>query len=70
MSIGSPGSERQLINLAPGQVSATSTDAVNGSQLYQLQQGDQQYTDSRFNSLDKTMRPGLAAAAALQTVAA
>ncbi|KAF1683744.1 ESPR-type extended signal peptide-containing protein [Veillonella sp. R32] len=27
-------SERQIINVAPGEVSATSTDAINGSQLY------------------------------------
>ena len=36
VSIGTKGFERQLINLAPGEVSATSTDAVNGSQLYSV----------------------------------
>ena len=34
VSIGKKGYERQLINLAPGEVSETSTDAINGSQLY------------------------------------
>ena len=34
VSIGKEGYERQLINLAPGEVSETSTDAINGSQLY------------------------------------
>ena len=34
VSIGKEGYERQLINLAPGNVSGTSTDAINGSQLY------------------------------------
>ena len=34
VSIGKEGYERQLINLAPGNVSKTSTDAINGSQLY------------------------------------
>ena len=34
VSIGASGFERQLINLAPGDVSKTSTDAINGSQLY------------------------------------
>ena len=34
VSIGKNGYERQLINLAPGEVSETSTDAINGSQLY------------------------------------
>ena len=33
VSFGSQGYERQLKNVAPGEVSATSTDAVNGSQL-------------------------------------
>ncbi|WP_109092185.1 YadA-like family protein [Aggregatibacter kilianii] len=33
VSFGSEGYERQLKNIAPGEVSATSTDAVNGSQL-------------------------------------
>ena len=34
VSIGNEGYERQIINLAPGEVSSTSTDAINGSQLY------------------------------------
>ena len=34
VSIGKEGYERQIINLAPGEVSKTSTDAINGSQLY------------------------------------
>jgi len=34
VSIGKKGYERQLINLSPGDISATSTDAINGSQLY------------------------------------
>ncbi|EPD79584.1 hypothetical protein HMPREF1477_00820, partial [Veillonella sp. HPA0037] len=36
VSIGAKGFERQLKNLAPGEVSATSTDAINGSQIYSL----------------------------------
>ena len=36
VSFGAPGYERQLKNVAPGIVSATSTDAVNGSQLYAI----------------------------------
>ena len=34
VSFGSKGYERQLKNVAPGEVSAHSTDAINGSQLY------------------------------------
>ena len=36
VSIGKKGHERQIINLAPGEVSETSTDAINGSQLYSV----------------------------------
>ena len=35
VSIGNPGKERQIKNVAAGVISATSTDAVNGSQLYE-----------------------------------
>ena len=34
VSFGSKGYERQLINVAPGDISSNSTDAINGSQLY------------------------------------
>ena len=37
VSIGSSGHERQLVNVANGEVSSTSTDAINGSQLYKVQ---------------------------------
>ena len=35
MSIGDNGNERQIKNVAAGQISSSSTDAVNGSQLYE-----------------------------------
>ena len=38
ISVGKVGGERQIINVAAGQLSATSTDAVNGSQLYATNQ--------------------------------
>lgn len=34
VSVGSKGKERQIQNVAAGVISATSTDAINGSQLY------------------------------------
>ena len=34
VSVGASGAERQIINVAPGKISADSTDAINGSQLY------------------------------------
>ena len=37
VSFGSSGYERQLKNVAPGEISNTSTDAINGSQLYAVQ---------------------------------
>ena len=36
VSVGDTGKERQIINVAAGKISADSTDAVNGSQLYSL----------------------------------
>ena len=36
MSVGKAGAERQIKNVAAGEISATSTDAVNGSQLYSV----------------------------------
>ena len=34
VSIGSEGNERQLVNVAAGRINSSSTDAINGSQLY------------------------------------
>ncbi|OFN03587.1 hypothetical protein HMPREF2638_10805, partial [Neisseria sp. HMSC055F11] len=39
VSFGSVGYERQLKNVAPGAITSTSTDAINGSQLYALHVG-------------------------------
>lgn len=38
VSVGSVGAERTVTNLAAGRISATSTDAINGSQLYATNQ--------------------------------
>ena len=37
VSFGTAGYERQLKNVAPGEISSKSTDAINGSQLYAVQ---------------------------------
>ena len=34
VSIGTEGNERQIQNVAAGRISGSSTDAINGSQLY------------------------------------
>ncbi|WP_343717803.1 YadA-like family protein, partial [Inquilinus sp.] len=36
VSVGDVGAERTITNVAAGRISATSTDAINGSQLYSL----------------------------------
>ena len=38
VSVGKVGGERQIINVAAGEVSASSTDAINGSQLHATNQ--------------------------------
>ncbi|WP_455935502.1 YadA family autotransporter adhesin, partial [Haemophilus sp.] len=37
-SVGAKNKERQIVNVAAGEISATSTDAINGSQLYTIAQ--------------------------------
>lgn len=34
VSVGAEGEERQVVNVAAGRITSTSTDAINGSQLY------------------------------------
>lgn len=54
VSIGSPGAERQIQNVGAGIVSATSTDAINGSQLHAV--GAQANANSSsIKSLDSTL---------------
>lgn len=50
LSIGAPGGERTIINVAAGRVGADSTDAVNGSQLHATQQAVEA-VDGRVNDL-------------------
>lgn len=58
VSVGSAGLERRVMNVAAGEISATSTDAINGSQLYMVAKGtlDQMpviYTDTSGNKVYK-----------------
>ena len=39
VSVGAAGFERQIKHVAPGDIAATSTDAINGSQLFYVTQG-------------------------------
>jgi|GEM_PF-677181 len=54
VSVGSAGSERTVTNVAAGQVSSTSTDAVNGSQLYATNQAVNQL-DSRVGNVENSL---------------
>lgn len=58
VSVGSAGAERRIMNVAAGEISSTSTDAINGSQLYAVAKGilDQLpvvYTDASGNKVTK-----------------
>nr|WP_244259064.1 adhesin [Cupriavidus gilardii] len=49
VSVGAPGAERTITNVAAGRLSDTSTDAVNGSQLYATNQQVTQNTTAISN---------------------
>ncbi|HHW7521586.1 YadA family autotransporter adhesin [Mannheimia haemolytica] len=50
VSVGSAGKERQIQNVAAGQISATSTDAINGSQLYMAMNATSNLANSTVNN--------------------
>ncbi|MGP5058755.1 ESPR-type extended signal peptide-containing protein [Psychrobacter celer] len=50
VSVGSSGAERQIINVGSGEVSANSTDAINGSQLYSVASSLDRVADSVADS--------------------
>ena len=54
VSFGSVDYERQLKHVAPGEITATSTDAINGSQLYAIAK-DMQAAQTHYYSVN---RPG------------
>jgi autotransporter adhesin len=60
VSVGSAGQTRQITNVAAGQISGTSTDAVNGSQLYATNQA-LSALDTAVNSLGSTVSQALSA---------
>jgi autotransporter adhesin len=58
VSVGKSGAARQLQNVAAGDVSATSTDAVNGSQLYALSNEVKSAADNGFTVAGDTDTTG------------
>jgi hypothetical protein len=49
VSVGDAGSERTIVNVAAGRISSSSTDAVNGSQLYQTNQAITDLADTALS---------------------
>ena len=68
LSVGKPGAERQVQNVAAGVISETSTDAVNGSQLYQTNRAVENNTRAinqlrgDVHKMDNKLRAGVAGA--------
>ncbi|MCY1285522.1 Coiled stalk of trimeric autotransporter adhesin [compost metagenome] len=56
VSVGSVGNERTLTNVAAGRLSATSTDAVNGSQLYATNQAVEDLSTQVVNIHDNGVK--------------
>ena len=63
VSVGASGVERRIQNVAAGEISPTSTDAINGSQLYQVASniGD---IHNRIDDLEDNTNAGIAGAIA------
>ncbi|MGY4878558.1 ESPR-type extended signal peptide-containing protein, partial [Vreelandella aquamarina] len=56
VSVGSAGAERQITNVAAGRITNTSTDAINGSQLFSVV--DTGFKLSADNGLEDTVKLG------------
>ena len=68
VSVGDAGAERTITNVAAGRITPTSTDAINGSQLYQVASKiDNNFTNinNRIDDMDKDLRAGIAGATAI-----
>ena len=67
VSVGAAGDERRIQNVAAGEISSTSTDAINGSQLYSVANGVANrinHLQGQVNRLGKRMNAGVAGAMA------
>ncbi|MDU7715493.1 MAG: YadA-like family protein [Veillonella sp.] len=68
VSVGAPGAERKITNVAPGDISPTSTDAVNGSQVYGLVQNQSNVALSQINNTNVRLNRVGAMSAALSSL--
>lgn len=57
VSVGASGSERRIVNMAAGEISSTSTDAINGSQLYATNRVLGNVYDSTVKALGGVVTP-------------
>ena len=68
VSVGAAGDERRIQNVAAGEISSTSTDAINGSQLYSVANGVGNRINNlqgQINKLGNRMNAGMATSAAM-----
>ena len=71
VSVGAAGNERRVQNVAAGEISSTSTDAINGSQLYAVAAGIGHKLgdlDNKINKVGKRADAGTASALAAATI--
>ena len=61
VSVGSEGKERQITHVAAGRITSTSTDAINGSQLYSVVEAINQ----KVTQHNKMLKAGIAGSAAI-----
>ena len=67
VSVGAAGDERRIQNVAAGEISSTSTDAINGSQLHSVASGINNrmgLLDNKIDMADRNLRGGVAQAIA------
>lgn len=71
VSVGASGNERRIQNVAAGEISATSTDAINGSQLYAVADGlgnRINHIDARIGDVEDDANAGVSSAMAMASL--
>ncbi|STZ08443.1 YadA-like C-terminal region [Moraxella caprae] len=71
VSVGASGSERRIQNVAAGEISRTSTDAINGSQLHAVAEGlgnRINHIDARIDDVEDDANAGVSSAMAMATL--
>ncbi|EQA03963.1 collagen-like triple helix repeat-containing protein, partial [Glaesserella parasuis] len=64
VSVGAAGDERRIQNVATGEISSTSTDAINGSQLYNVAHR----LGAKLEREGRQLRAGIAATTAMSNI--